>query len=144
MVGSAALAMLAAGMLLAPANLLLLRSAATLVAIPILVALVGTTGSGLVARVLRAPLSQALGVLSFSFYLWNVPAFELLMTMAGPATAAAHPLATGLAVGLGGDAARAAGGRPVRAVDRAARHPPRPRLTRPAAPAATPAATTRC
>ncbi len=142
--GVAALAVLGAGLLFAPANLLPLRLAAMLVAVPVLVALAGTAGPGVVDRVLRAPLSQLLGVLSFSLYLWNVPVFELLIALVGPATASAHPLATGLGVGAMATLLTL----PVAALSERWIERPGIRLgqvlTRPTVSAVTRAATTRC
>ena len=97
--GWGALALLGGGLLLAPSTWLVLRALALLAAIPVLVALVGTMQAGRVVRLLEAPLSQALGVLSFSLYLWNVPVFELMMAALGPAVTEAAPLLAGLGVG---------------------------------------------
>ena len=119
-------AVLGAGLLFAPANLLLLRLAAMLVAVPVLVALAGTAGpawwTGCCARRCRS----CWACLSFSLYLWNVPVFELLIVPDRPGDGVGAP-AGDRARGRGdGDAAHAAGGRPVRAMDRTARHPARP------------------
>lgn len=55
-------------------------------------------GTGM-ARFLEAPISQLLGRLSFSLYLWNVPIYELLFLMVDPSFASAHPIEIGLLIG---------------------------------------------
>jgi peptidoglycan/LPS O-acetylase OafA/YrhL len=54
---------------------------------------------GAVRRALEAPLSRFLGRVSYSFYLWNVPVFEVMLAALGYRLANAHPLEVGLLVG---------------------------------------------
>ena len=54
---------------------------------------------GAVRHALEAPLSRFLGRISYSFYLWNVPVFEVMLAALGYTLAKAHPLEAGLLVG---------------------------------------------
>jgi peptidoglycan/LPS O-acetylase OafA/YrhL len=70
-----------------------------LCSIGFLVAWVYTAKDNVVCRFLEAPVSQLLGRLSYSLYLWNVPIFELLFLAVDPGLASARPLEIGLLVG---------------------------------------------
>ena len=61
---------------------------------------VSVAPGGAVGRVLEAPPSRFLGRISYSFYLWNVPVFEIMLAVVGFRLANAHPLQVGLAVGV--------------------------------------------
>lgn len=60
---------------------------------------VAVTPGGAVRRALEAAPSRLLGRISYSFYLWNVPIFTVMLYLAGGRLATAHPLEIGLAVG---------------------------------------------
>jgi peptidoglycan/LPS O-acetylase OafA/YrhL len=51
-------------------------------------------------NLLQSPVSQYLGRISFSLYLWNVPIFTVLLGLFDPATLRAEPLLYGLGVGV--------------------------------------------
>ncbi len=54
---------------------------------------------GAARLLLEAPPSRFLGRISYSFYLWNVPVFGIMLALVGSQLANAHPLQIGLAVG---------------------------------------------
>jgi peptidoglycan/LPS O-acetylase OafA/YrhL len=60
---------------------------------------VSAAPGGAVRRMLEAPVSRFLGRISYSFYLWNVPVFTIMLFLVGLQHAKAHPLEIGLAIG---------------------------------------------
>lgn len=96
----AALPVLLTATLFIPTSMPKLHATAFLVSVPVLVAWVYVAHEGAVGRFLQSPLSLWLGLLSYSFYLWNVPVFELLLSSLDREMIVAHPLETGLLVGL--------------------------------------------
>ena len=92
-----------AGIALLAANVLLphgalLRLGLQAVAVSLLVGWVCSADANRVS-ILRHPLSQRLGRVSFGVYLWNVPIFEAMLRAADPGLRLERPLELGLLVG---------------------------------------------
>lgn len=78
-----AFAVLLADMLFVPFAWFKLHTGLLLLSVAFLVGWVHAAHDGIVGRFLRAPPSQYLGRISFSFYLWNVPVFEVMLSAIG-------------------------------------------------------------
>lgn len=76
-----------------------LRLALQIGAVSVLVGWVYVAGENR-AGMLRHPLSQWLGRVSFGVYLWNVPIFEAMLRAADPSLRSERPLELGLLVGM--------------------------------------------
>lgn len=95
-----ALLVLMADLVFVPEAQFKLRMAGLLCTIPLLVAWVHSADRGFALRLLLAPVSNYLGRISFSLYLWNVPILELILFLLHPALAIAYPLEVGLVTGI--------------------------------------------
>ncbi len=83
-------------MLPAPSGFRFLLQAAL---VTVAVGWVAAAPGGAVRSLLEAPPSRFLGRISYSFYLWNVPVFGIMLALIGYRLASARPLEIGLAVG---------------------------------------------
>ncbi|MBV8911487.1 MAG: acyltransferase [Acetobacteraceae bacterium] len=91
--------LLLADVLLVPFGFFKMRSVLMMLSLTVLVGSVQGMRAGVLLRMLQAPLSQHLGRISFSLYLWNVPIFTLLFGLVGYDLVREHVLASGLLLG---------------------------------------------